>query len=202
MASEVDIVNGALGQIANSAEVTSISPVDGSPEADHAARFYPIARDECLERYTWSFNTVRSYLSPYSDNPMINVWGFAYGKPNKILHPIAVLAPGAANDTEGRSFLYETLPDGSGVIYTNVEGAILKYLYRQEDPTKFTPLFVTALMTNLASYFAGPLAKDIKLRAQLKQQAQAELAVAAARDSAQKVDYYKYYTPGHLAARS
>lgn len=202
MASVVDICNAALGHIANSAELASIDPPDGSPEADHCARFYPMARDECLERYTWSFATARIFLSTYLSNPMEDSWGFAYGVPNKMLRPISVLEPGMTIDTESRSYLMETLVNGDRVIYTNVEGAILKYIYRQEDPSKYTGMFTAALGTNLASYLAGPLAKDIKLKNGLKAQAMAELDTAARLDKAQKVDVYKYYTPAHLAARA
>lgn len=202
MASVVDICNAALGHIANSAEVTSIDPADGTAEADHCARFYPMARDECLEAYTWSFATVRAVLAELDDNPMEAVWAFAYALPNQIIKPIAVLFPESTDDTLGQDHLIETLEDGSGVIYTNVEDAVLKYTYRQEDPVKFTPLFVVALATNLASYLAGPITKDLKLRQGLKSLAMAELAAAAGSNKAQKVSAYKDFTPSHIAVRN
>ena len=201
MASVVDICNAALTHVANAAQVTSIDPPDGTPEADHCARFYPMARDECLERYTWSFATVRVSLTEYANNLQAETWGFAYQLPNKMIRPLAVLAPGSTNDTESRTFLTETLPDGEQVIYTNVAGAVLKYIYRQEDPAKFTPMFVVALASNLGSYLAGAIPKDTKLKQALRQLGRAELAEAAKLNMAQKVDIYKYYTPAHLAAR-
>jgi hypothetical protein len=202
MASVVDICNAALTHVANAAEVTSIDPPDGTAEADHCARFYPMARDECLEQYAWSFAIARKYLAEFAENLMGDTWGFAYQLPNHMLTPLAVLEPGAANDVESRSYLIETLPDGEGVLYTNVDGAVLKYLYRQEDTAKFTPLFTVAVATVLGSYLAGAIPKDIKLKQGLKQQGYAELAVAATRNKAQKIDIYKYFTPAHLAARA
>lgn len=202
MASVVDICNTALGHIANSAEVTSIDPADGSAEADHCARFYPIARDICLESYAWSFATVRIALAELDDNPQEDIWAFAYALPNQIIKPIAVLFPQSTDDTLGQDHLIETLEDGSGVIYTNVEDAYLKYIYRQEDPGKFTPMFTGALGTMLGSYLAGPIVKDLKLKQSLWATAQRELALAAASNKAQKVSQYKDFTPSHIAVRS
>lgn len=202
MASVVSICKTALGHVANSAEITSIDPADGTAEADHCAAFYPIARDECLEAFAWSFATVRASLAELSDNPQEDVWAYAYALPNQMIKPLAVLLPSSTDDTLGQDYLIETLEDGSGVLYTNVEDAVLKFIYRQEDPAKYTPLFVVALGTMLGSYLAGPIAKDFKLKQGLKQLATAELNAAAASNKAQKVSAYKNFTPSHIAARS
>jgi hypothetical protein len=202
VASVVDICKLALGHVYNSAEVTSIDPPDGTAEADHCASYYPIARDECLEGHTWSFATVRTYLAQLASNPMEDIWAYAYQLPNQMIRPLAILLPESTDDSQAKPFLQETLPDGSGVIYTNVEDAILKYIYRQEDPTKFTPLFTIGLSFKLGAYLAGPIAKDPKLKAGLEQIAQAKLVYAASFNKAQKVDLYRDFVPSHLAARS
>ena len=49
MASEVDICNLALGHLGDNATVASLNPPEGSVQAQHCARFYPIARDALLE---------------------------------------------------------------------------------------------------------------------------------------------------------
>jgi hypothetical protein len=46
MASAVDIANTALSHIGADAVVTSLSPLDGSVEAGHCARFLPSARQD------------------------------------------------------------------------------------------------------------------------------------------------------------
>ena len=51
----VDVCNMALGLIGNKAKVTAISPVDGSAESTHCARYYPIALRSLLEMHNWSF---------------------------------------------------------------------------------------------------------------------------------------------------
>lgn len=202
MASVVDICNMALGHVYNSAELTSIDPPDGSAEADHCARFYAMARDEALEGHTWSFATVREYLAELETNPLEDIWAYAYQLPNQMIRPLALLLPESTDDTQAKPYLMETLPDGSGVIYTNVEDALLKYIYRQEDPIKFTPLFTIGLSYQIASYLAGPIAKDPKLKVSLENIAAAKLAKAAALNHAQKTDIYKNFTPSHIAARN
>jgi len=44
VASTVDICNLALGYLGDTATVSSLNPPDGSAQAQHCARFYPIAR--------------------------------------------------------------------------------------------------------------------------------------------------------------
>ena len=45
MASDVDVCNLALAHLGDEATVASISPPEGSAQAGHCARFYPMARD-------------------------------------------------------------------------------------------------------------------------------------------------------------
>ena len=59
MATEVDICNLALSKLGDEANLHSIDPPDGSTQADHCARWYPIARDKALQCFPWSFATRR-----------------------------------------------------------------------------------------------------------------------------------------------
>lgn len=70
----------------------------------------------------------------------------------------------AINSGEGiytpQPYTIETLGEGlGGVLYTNQNLAVLRYSTRLDDPTKFSPLFVTALSFKLAAYLAGPVLK-------------------------------------------
>lgn len=65
-------------------------------------------------------------------------------------------------------FVTETLDDGTTVIYTNQIDAVLRYTALEEDPNKFSPLFVDALAWLLASYLAGPIIKGEAGRAEAK----------------------------------
>ena len=57
MATEVDICNMALSFLGDRATVTSINPPEGSAQAEHCARFYPMALNEMLAQARWSFAT-------------------------------------------------------------------------------------------------------------------------------------------------
>ncbi|WP_206169522.1 hypothetical protein [Variovorax guangxiensis] len=158
MASEVDISNLALSYLGDEAEVTSIKPPDGTAQAAHCGRFYPMARNELLEMHPWSFAVVRVSLNVIASGAP-SEWAFAYALPAKYLRALAILLPDALDDKHGEDFIVESDQDGNGVIYTNVEAATLRYVRLVEDPTKFTPGFTSALARLLASKLAGPILK-------------------------------------------
>jgi hypothetical protein len=59
MASETDIVNLSLARLGDEANVASIDPPEESVQAEHAAMFYPIARDAMLEMGDYKFSRRR-----------------------------------------------------------------------------------------------------------------------------------------------
>lgn len=202
MSSAVDICNLGLAHIGNAANVQAIDPPDGSVEAEHCARFYPMARDVVLESHTWRFATKRIALALLDTDELPGSWQFAYALPNLCLRPVSVLMPGATSDTDTQDFVVEALQNGVQVIYTNTEEATLRYVARITDTAKFTPLVVQSMSRLLASYLAGPITKDPKLiEAQYKLYV-AENALAKAADAnARKSNAYGNFTPGGIAAR-
>lgn len=203
MASEVDICNLALSHIGQDAAVTSISPPDGSFEADKCATFYPMARDEILERHAWRFNTKRATLAYLDATPPAG-WIYAYGFPSDCIQPLALYLPDEVDDTNQQHFSVETADDGQIVIYTNVADAVLKYKSQQTDTTKFTPSFIRAVSYLLAAYLCGPITKDIKMKAGLEKLADDEITDAAAEDSKGSVSaaYDDARLPAQIRARS
>lgn len=179
MASEVDICNIALSRLGDSATVASIDPPEGSTQAEHCARFYPIARDALLEAHTWAFATKRVLLAELVNNWA--QWQYAYARPNDCVRAIAVLPKDAASDYQTVSaWPYPTAPmevgamfsvdppqpfaceindAGAQVVYTNQESAMLRYIARVTDTTKFSYSFTMALTWSLASMLAGPIIK-------------------------------------------
>lgn len=182
MASEVDICNLALGHLGDNATVASIDPPEGSAQAEHCARFYPIARDSLLELHNWNFCSRRAQLAQV-DCPWPE-WRYAYAMPANTINVVSVLPPQATNDYSQNAYsgngfgttswdrrppaagLYVPQPyscesdtNGNGVIYTDQENAVLRYTVRVEDPTQFSPLFVQCLSWHLASMLAGPVVK-------------------------------------------
>jgi hypothetical protein len=192
MASEVDICNDALAMLGDEATVATIDPPEGSPQADHCARFYPKARDALLEMHQWGFATARVALGLLTATPP-STWQYVYAVPSDALNLIAILDPAAGDDLSvdlgpyvvtssldnpqevpvsgglglytPQPFVNETLADGTQVIYTNQENAVLRYTRLVKDPTQFSPLFTEALTVSLASKLAGPVIKGAEGRA-------------------------------------
>ncbi|MEQ0776181.1 hypothetical protein ABLT15_28135 [Paraburkholderia tropica] len=175
MASEVDICNLALGHLGDDATVSSINPPEGSIQAEHCARFYPIARDVTLEAHDWGFATVRADLALLSDTPPPG-WAYAYQAPNNCRNIIKLIDPNwpALNPVPQRAFDWQMVmtvepevpyelearsSDGVPVIYTNLESAQIQYVRNTTDTTKFSAQFVDAVSWLLASYLAGPVIK-------------------------------------------
>lgn len=158
MASEVEVCNLALSHLGDRATVASIDPPEGSAQAEHCARYYPIARDSLLEMARPGFATRRAALAALVDVP--DAWQFAYTRPADALAIVAVVAPEQTDDFGDPSpFVCELDANGDGVIYTNVEQAQVRYIARVEDTSRFSPLFVIALSWHLASMLAGPILK-------------------------------------------
>lgn len=210
MASEVDICNLALAHLGDVATVSSIYPPDGSAQASHCARFYPIARDAMQEQHNWNFCTRRIALAYAPTNPSSS-WEYAYAVPSAILNYLAVLDPDARDDYSvgvqmagvgpysapvvglgvytPQQFAVETDGAGNEIILTNQEDAVLRYTVLVTDTTQFPPLFTTALSHLLASMLAGPVLKGEVGRAEAKAQlqlARAYSSQAEASDASQR----------------
>jgi hypothetical protein len=158
MASEVDICNLALARLGDNATVASIDPPEGSVQAEHCARFFPLARDTLLEAYPWNFATRRARLARIAAESM--EWAYIYARPADAIRALAVFedAPlGRQADPQE----FEASSDGAGnpLILANVPDACLRYVARVNDTASFSPLFVDALAWMLAAYLAGPVLK-------------------------------------------
>lgn len=180
MASAVDICNLALGHLGDKATVASLEPPEGSAQAEHCARFYPLARDTLLELHTWNFATKRITLAQLTS--AWTEWDYAYAQPADAIKLLSLVPPGGTDDnvqiatTDG---LYSPYPyarevdeTGADVIYTDIEDAICRYIGRVEDTTRFSPLFVHTLSWHLASMLAGPIIKGDQGAAEAKRCAQ------------------------------
>lgn len=226
MSSVIDVCNLALSHLGDEATVASIDPPEGSAQAGHCARFYPMARTALLTKFTWSFATRRADLA-LTSNPALSGWEYVYALPNNCLKPLAVRAPADASqaflasligrdisgmypyghpDNDHKQFAVESDSTGALVLYTNIENAVLGYIHDTTDTTRWTPLAILALARLLASYLAGPLIKgDDGIRA-----AQAQYKIftdidlpAATMDDSQRVQQHVYHdvTPSSVAAR-
>ena len=175
MSSEVEICNLALAHLGDSATVASINPPEGSAQAEHCARWYPVARDALLELHEWGFATRRILLAEVV-NPFTQ-WQYAYARPSECLKMIAVLASDAADDYNAfpvdarlatnaiyapQPFEVESDDVGNQVILTSQPNALARYTRIVTDTSKFSPLFRNTLSRYLASFLAGPVLKGIE----------------------------------------
>ena len=191
MATEVDICNLALAHLGDDATIASLSPPEGSAQAEKAARFYPIARNNLLEMHTWNFAAKRGNLALTTNT--LDQWDYAYVAPADMMNPVAIISPSAQNDYATRMSAGDT-PGGitsnyaptivagqyspqqfaveGTYIYTNQENAMLRYQSYVTDSSIFSPLFVTTLSWHLASMLAGPIIKGDQGMAEAKRSTQ------------------------------
>ena len=88
------------------------------------------------------------------------------------------MLPSGYQDAESEGVPYD---NQGGSLYTNEADAVVRFIYRVTDPTKFSPLFTVSLSWFLAGYLSGPIVKDPTGRTQtaLFQRAEVELGKAA-----------------------
>lgn len=172
----VAICNLALSNIGESAKVTSIDPSDGSAQATHCARFYPIARDSLLEMKAWSFASRRATLTQVEHT--LKEWDYAYALPSDVLSVTAVQGAENADDYAfgagtpmlqwpgsvtgqytPQPYVIEQDADGAKVLYTDVQNAVIRYTARVTDTLHYPSAFKVALSWHLAGMLAGPIVK-------------------------------------------
>jgi hypothetical protein len=187
MATEVDICNLALAHLGDDATIASLSPPEGSAQAEKAARFYPIARNTLLELHTWNFAAKRGNLALTTNN--LDQWDYAYAAPSDMMSAVAIISPSSENDYATRMSAGDTPGNltanfaptivagqytpqqfalEGALIYTNQENAMLRYQAYVTDPSLFSPLFVITLSWHLASMLAGPVIKGDQGAAEAK----------------------------------
>jgi hypothetical protein len=188
VATDVDICNLALSHLGDDATVATLDPPEGSAQATHCARFYPIARAALQDMTNWGFCTTRQSLPLLSATPLSG-WSYAYAPPSDAINILAIFPAGASDDFEPQPYDTEQLPDGTSVIYTNAPSAVCRYSRHVTDTSKFPPLFVNALARLLAVYLAGPVLKGDSGRAAAKEHLaifQREYALATGSDAANR----------------
>ncbi|WP_036840614.1 hypothetical protein [Pleomorphomonas oryzae] len=193
MASTVSICNLALGHL-GADKIDALS--EASTEARACNRFYEQTLDALLAAGPpWRFARAATVLAEISGNATVNAtlgrWAHAYALPVDLIRIREVrpsddvtsgaVLPGDLQDDDGGS-PYELTGDR---LYCNLSPAVLHYIRRVDDPSKFPPLFVEALSWHLAARLAMPLTRDPNQRQaafQMALQTQAAAGAAEAND--------------------
>lgn len=197
MASETQICNTALSHLGNRGRVASISPVDGSAEADYCAAFFGLARNELLEMFDWTFARKRQTLALVT-NPS-SVWAYAYALPSDCLRARRIITGAGVTEEDSEPYNVE-----GGVLLTNKQYAELIYTRPITDSGIFPPSFVTAMSYLLAAYLAGPILKGIdgtRAGGEFRKIA-GQMAREASASDANSVDTPLDWTPSNIAARN
>ncbi|MBP6563992.1 MAG: hypothetical protein KA200_00105 [Burkholderiales bacterium] len=190
MATEVQIANLALSHIGHKADVTAIDGTEASREAELCTMFYPQARDVVLERHPWKFTMRRAAASAVSEEVL--GWDYVYAMPTEYMRIHAVLPEEFADEYEHDveyPFQIETLDDGTEVIVSDVENAVLRFQVRVTDTAKFPPSVTSAISYMLASLLAGPLIKGgegIAESKRCREMAEVEVLQAMVNDGRQR----------------
>ncbi|KAF0146662.1 MAG: hypothetical protein FD153_9 [Rhodospirillaceae bacterium] len=148
MISAVGICNLALLQIGED----TIPSLDEKTNAARICRFlYEPSRDAVLESFPWSFALQRESLALLA-GPAPTPWTYAYQKPADCLRAEEIIPT-----TRDKSVPFVVEGDG---ILTDQAGAVLLYVQLITDPARFSPQFVAALASYLASGLAMALTGD------------------------------------------
>jgi len=167
MASDIDIVNGALARLG---EQAILSLADPSPPGRLASRTYNDIRDALLREFPWNFATKRASLAADTAAPL---WGFArsFTLPSDNLRLIDV------NNTSDQEWNNE-----GGKIVTDMT-APLEIRYIALVPVdSMDSTFREALSARLAMEWAEPLAQTSTVVSQMSSFYVNKLQVARAAD--------------------
>ncbi|MCM5557368.1 hypothetical protein [Pleomorphomonas sp. JP5] len=193
MASTVSICNLALGHL-GADKIDALS--EASSEARACNRFYGQTLDALLAAGPpWRFArhaVVLAEVTRTAEQPAsLGRWAHAYALPGDLIRVREVRpADGAVADGPCP---YELSGDR---LHADISPAVLHYIRRIDDPSKFTPLFVEALSWHLAARLAMPLTRDPGQRQaafQMALQTQAAASAADANDEPQSGSFVSDY---------
>lgn len=156
MASAVDICNTALANLGEKANLSTITPPHANANAERCAIFYPIARDDALNRRAWSWAIERVELAATTPTVASGEYPYAFVLPSDC---IRVLSIGVEETPDEQNDSLPRLLEGS-VIRTTVDAVFLRYVKRVTNVNAFSPLFQRAVASLLSSHLAGALTKD------------------------------------------
>lgn len=184
MPSAVAICNMALSHVGKGS-INDMS--EASTEARQCSLHYDQTRDVMLQGYDWRFATKRQALALIT-NTWEQRFAYAYQRPSDCLKPIRFVL----EVDDASSITRLPFDQTESTIFGDIEDAVLEYVYRVTDPTKFSPLFVEALSWALAAKIAMPLTRDQSIRRECYQMASATLNAAQTADANEVPTYYDH----------
>ena len=154
---DVDICNMALSFLGDAANVTSIDPPEGSSQADHCARFLPIAKRELLSAFPWTFALRSEPLVEYAKVDDFDYHDFAF--PADCLRFVSITREPyhAGIKDEDKIEFVALRRDNSRVIRTSEKKVYALYISDKVSVDDYPGAFCQALAWLLASKLSGAL---------------------------------------------
>lgn len=171
--SEISICNSALIKIG--ADVISALSQDTKSARCLNAVFDQV-RDEVLRSHPWNFAITRSSLTPTANTPVYE-YDYEYSLPSDCLR---VLGFDVDDDYETPEYVIE-----DGKILSNYSEMKLRYVYRNEDPSSWDPMFAEALAWRLAQQVAYALTQSASVVAYAAAGYERALAFARSTDGSE-----------------
>lgn len=138
--SPVDICNLALGHLGE-APIASLDETNAGARA--CALHYSPTRDEVLRSHRWNFAIQREILTELEAVPL---FGFAH----QYTLPADCLRVVEFNDSDEGDWISSPFAIEDGKLLTDDSEARVVYIRREEDVSKYDPLFCKALAAKLA----------------------------------------------------
>ncbi len=163
--SEVLIANIALARVGHTEVIADLD--EASTAAATAKLFFEPTRDFVLSERRWKFAVRRASLAVAAGTAP-GPWSYQYRLPSDCITALEIDRGGMAARGLDEAVTWEIESDEDGaLLLTNQGDAILLYIARVEDVTKFSPPFVDALAWRLAYEIAAPLKVSRQLRAEM-----------------------------------
>lgn len=208
MATEVDICNMSLSFLGDRATLTSLNPPEGSSQAEHCARFYPMALNEMLAQGRWSFATKRAKLARFPDEVPGATYAYAVPSDCLTIQSVHTLLKKYCGHN-GYAKSWSVCRNGNAMaLLTDEEVEFISYTTSDVPAATMPPLFSLALAHLLASKIAGSMVTGptgVELsQAQLKyydfylKKAMTEDAVSSNEDIEYKPPFLGTYCDGDL----
>ena len=149
---KTDICNLSLSRIGAKAVTTAQITADTDPRAQHCNRHYEQTRDALIRSHWWRFASDRATLVAAA-TPSFE-WSNAFDLPSDFLRMKSIFEDN--NTTNKTSLLPFALEDD--LLLFSESTCKIRYIKQVTDVTDFDPLFIEALVLQLALKLISPLA--------------------------------------------
>lgn len=148
-ATDVSICSNALLML-GAQTINSLD--DPSDRARQCANLYPTVRDYVLSSHPWNCCTRRVILNPDTSAPAFD-WTMQFTLPGDYLRMLSVGEAGIE-----AAYMIE-----DGKVLSNTSPLRLRYIYRNTNPAKWTPLLVHAVTMAMRQVLAYPITQSTSL---------------------------------------